>query len=1002
MKNRILTNTFRTIKRSFPRFFSLFIMSMLGVFVFSGLLATSPDMIKTLDNYFDSRDVYDMKIISTLGLTEEDIEYLKEFPSIKEVEGSFSKDVFMKEEEFVINVSSLPKNINQLEIIEGRFPSSENEIVVEPNLLIKNNLKIGDTILLEDEIFSNSKMTIVGTIKSPLYFNSVELNQNRGMTSLGSGTIHYYTYVLDSAFSQDYYSSIYITIENAKEIITSTKRYEKLVNEVYEKLDSIKEEREEARYQEIYKKAYNQVVEEEKKAQEELSKVKKKLDSSKKELEKAKNTLDSSKKQLNTAKKKLDTAKKEIDKGKKQYQQALKESQLDESEIPAKIQEITLTIQELEHELEEIRNQESVEENPLELELERKILELKGNLTLLKELESTKVKLNNVSKEYQKNNSIYKTQVKKYQNGLKMYQMNKKKYEEGLDEYLKNKKEVEEKIEEAYEKLKEIEHPVWYLYDRNDFNTYSEYVEDSNSIRNLSTLFPIIFFAVAILVSLISMNRMVEDDRLEIGTLKSLGFSNQSIMLKYFLFSLFATVSGGMLGCCLGLIIIPTMIFNIYGILFDLPNLHLGLNLATTVLGFILSALCICGTTVLTVRKVLKENPAGLMRAKAPKKGKRVILENIKLIWNHLSFSNKVTIRNLFRYKKRVLVTIFGVAGCTALMLCGFGIKDSIVDIASMQYEHTYQFDSMIYVNNLQEKEIFNQEQIESYYETELINAKIKDIDMNIFVTEDNDTLKNITKLVDKDSNELSLETGKVIMTDKLADLLKIKVGDTVTIMDVEHHTFTYQVSAITKNYLGHYVYMDKETYGQSGLEYKTNVIYANTKKLNIKEKDALTTTLLKDEAILQVVSIETLIDNVTDMLRSLDKVVAILIVLAAMLSFVVLYNLSNINIHERKREIATLKVLGFYHHEVDSYITRENIILTILGIAIGLVLGTFLTNIVITTVEIERARFIHHISFTSYFYSSLLSILFTILVNFITHFSLKRIDMIESLKSVE
>ncbi len=1002
MKNRLFTNTFRTIKKSFTRFLSLFIMSMLGVFVFSGLLATSPDMIKTLDNYFDKNDVYDIKIISTFGLTDKDIAYLKDIPSILDVEGCYSKDVFVKEKEFVINVSSLPKNLNKIELIEGRYPSNDNEIVVEPNLLIKNNLSIGDSIYLDDEVFLKKEMIIVGTITSPLYFNSVDLNQNRGLTTLGSGTISYYTYVLDSSFSQDYYSSIYVTVENAKEEITSTKRYEKLVDRVYEKLDSIKEEREEARYQEIYKKAYDKVVKEEKKAQEELSKAKNKLASSKKELDKAKKTLDSSKKKLNTAKKKLDNAKKEIDKGTKQYQQILKETKIEEKKIPSMIQELTLTIQELERELEEIRNQESVEENPLELELERKIIELKGNLTLLKELENTKVKLNNASKEYQKNNSIYKTQVKKYQNGLKEYQTNKKKYDEGLEEYLKNKKEVEEEIKEAYEKLKEIKHPTWYIYDRNDFNTYSEYVEDSNSIRNLSTLFPFIFFAVAILVSLISMNRMVEDDRLEIGTLKSLGFSNRSILLKYFIFAFLATFFGGIFGSVLGLIIIPTMIFNIYSILFDLPNLHLGINLTTTVLGFILSAFCICGTTILTVRKVLKENPAGLMRAKAPKKGKRVILENIKFIWNHLSFSNKVTVRNLFRYKKRVLVTIFGIAGCTALMLCGFGIKDSIVDIASMQYEHTYKFDAMIYVNDFSNSEVLKQEQIENYYETEVISAEIKDTDMNIFVTEDNDTLKHITRLLDKDSNELSLETGKVIMTDKLADLLKVKVGDEITIIDVEHHTFTYQVSAITKNYLGHYVYMDKETYEQSGLEYKTNVIYANTKDLNPEEKDNLSTTLLKDDSILQVVYVETLIDNVTDMLRSLDKVVAILIVLAAILSFVVLYNLSNINIHERKREIATLKVLGFYHHEVDSYITRENIILTIFGITIGLVLGTFLTNTVITTVEIERARFIHHISFTSYFYSSLLSILFTILVNFITHFSLKKIDMIESLKSVE
>jgi putative ABC transport system permease protein len=548
-----------------------------------------------------------------------------------------------------------------------------------------------------------------------------------------------------------------------------------------------------------------------------------------------------------------------------------------------------------------------------------------------------------------------------------------------------------------------IKHPTWYIYDRKDEKTYSDYIDDANSIANLSKIFPVVFFAVAVLVSLISMNRMVEEDRQEIGTLKSLGFSNATIMTKYFIFSLIATSVGGILGSAIGLTCLPTIIFEIYKILFDVPNLVLSLNLKSTLLGFFITVICVCGTTIITAYKVLREKPSELMRPKAPKGGKRVFLENIKFIWNNIKFSQKVTIRNLFRYKKRVLVTVCGIAGCTALMLCGFGIRDAITDIAEKQFNYIFKFDGTVYMSGINDnyEKIFDNESITSVSKTQRINTKVDDVDSYIFVSENSEELSNLINMEDVETGKIvNLETGKVIITEKLSKLAGLNVGDKISIIDVKNKTYEYEISGIVNNYIGHYIYMDKETFEQSGEEYTPNVVYINIDETANQEE--LATKLLENDEVLSVIFKDSLIKSVDDMLGSLNNVVYILIILAAALSFVVLHNLSNININERKREIATLKVLGFYDKEVDDYITKENILLTIIGIAIGLVCGYFLTKAVIGTVEIETCRFIYNIKPISYIYSAIISGIFTLIVNFMTHFKLKKINMIDSLKSIE
>lgn len=824
MKDRVITNSLRTIRRSISRFIPLLVMSLLGVFVFAGLQSTKPDMIQTLDNFLDQYHVYDLKVISTMGLTLSDQEAISKVEGVKEVEGSYDTDVLIaeNEDEYVMHISSLPQNINQIELIEGRFPQSNHEIVVEENLLSKTSFQIGDTLSFASDNLIENSFQIVGTVKSGLYFSNASLNQNRGTTAIGTGVIHFYAYVPMDSFDQNYYSSFYITVNDAIGETTSTKAYKELVEKVKKNLETIKNEQEEKRYEEILG----------------------------------------------------------------QYQSILSQ-----------------------------------------------------------DVSSPKM-LDSISK------------------------------------------------------------PTWYLYDRMDHQTYMDYVDDTSSVDNLSKIFPIVFFAVAILVSLISMNRMVEEDRVEIGTFKSLGFSNGKIMLKYLLFSFIATILGGIIGSLLGIWIIPTLIFNIYGMLFDLPNFQVMIDLSIISLSLLVSVICVCATTALTVMKVLKEKPSDLMRMKAPKIGKRVLLERWRGLWSHLSFSNKVTIRNLFRYKKRGIVTIVGIAGCSALMLCGFGVRDAIVDIASMQYEKTFQFDAAVYLKDTTKEridEIFKEENVKEIFPAMNVALETDNISVSLLIPETKEALSNIVNLVDASTNQSTkLEENQVFITDKLADLLKIKENDTISLMDVNHVQYEFQVAKIVKNYIGHYIYMDKETYESKGFTYQNNVIYLKTGTLTKVQQDALATHLVSNEEVLYVSFASSLIESASDMLRSLNKVVVILILLAASLSFVVLYNLSNININERKREISTLKVLGFYDKEVDRYITKENMIFTIFGIFIGLVFGYFLTSLVIGTVEIDKARFLHHISLESYIYTSIISILFTIIVNGITHFKLKKIDMIASLKSVD
>ena len=593
----------------------------------------------------------------------------------------------------------------------------------------------------------------------------------------------------------------------------------------------------------------------------------------------------------------------------------------------------------------------------------------------------------------------------------------------GEEELNKQKEEVntqlndaEKELIDAREEIAKIEKPTWYVLDRDQNRGYASFIQDTESVANIGRVFPIVFFIVATLISLTSMTRMVEEQRTQIGTLKALGYNKIHIAGKYVLYASLASVIGSILGMCVGFVLIPTVIWNMYSTMYEIGDISLDFNWAFGTIGLDLIFICIVGATIYAIVRELRHTPATLMRPKAPKIGKRVLLERITFIWKRLSFSRKVTIRNIFRYKKRFLMTIIGIMGCTALILTGFGLRDSISRIMPDQYEHIFNYDVQISLkdgleesqvdelkNELEQKEEITKI-IETYMTTAVaINNGIEE-DVQIIVPEDKNSLDEIINLYDLSTKEkIVLDDNNIALTDKASELLGVNVGDKIILRDSDNKEVEVTISNIVENYVYHYVYMSKALYENLyGESYKSNVLLAQDNNLEEGKEEILAKDLMENNEISSVSSTSYAIQTMDEAMESLDYVVVVLIVSAGLLAFVVLYNLSNVNISERIRELATIKVLGFYDREVYDYVTRETILLTLIGIVIGLIAGFFLNYYIIGTCEINVLRFNKTIEPLSYIYASLITIAFTLIVNFVTYFALKKIDMIESLKSVE
>lgn len=819
MKTKLLKHIFMKIKDNYKRFLSLICMAFLGVGFYAGIQSSSPDMLKTLDNFYDENNVYDISVISNVGLTEDDLLKLSKIKNVELAINIQEKDTYLEIEEnnYVVKLIEYNSQMNNVYIKEGRLPKNNNEVSVDNALLENNNLKLGDSITIDGK-----KYSIVGNVISPLYFSAERPNSN-----LGSGKVDYYIYVYNGSLDLEAYSNIYITVKGAKKYLTNSDSYKKLINNVKKYIDLIKDKQQDIRYDELY----SDIIE---------------------------------------------------------------------------------------------------------------------------------------------TSEMY---------GISIDESN----------FIK---------------------PKWYIYDRLDNTSYKELINASDNLKKIGNIFPIIFFAISVLVSLISMMRMIEEDRVENGTLKSLGYNSFHITLKYVIYSLLATTIGSSVGAIFGSYMIPSVIWNIYKKIFFIPKFIYLLKSDYNALGLWICILCICGTSVIVCIKNLREVPANLMRPKAPKSGKKILLERINFIWKKLKFSDKITIRNIFRYKSRVITTVLGIAGCTSLILAGFGLKDSIKDVTDFQFNNIIKYDKLLMTNESInqidiEKELLNDDKVENFTNVNTQNIKVlfndEEQEVTMITPDDFNSIFKSISLIDLKTNNIidNISDNSCIISEKTAKLLDIDVGDKISLLDNDNNKYDIKVSYIIKNYINQYLYINKNTYNNLFNNYKINsvLISLKDKDKNSKEFDK---KYISNGYALTIVDNDDMKNSMNDMLGSIDSIVAILIIAAASLAFVVLYNLSNINISERKREIATLKVLGFYPSEVDKYINRETVLLTILGIGIGLLFGSYLSHFIISTCEPDYIMFDRHVYTLSYFYSLFITVIFTIIVTIVTHFNLKKINMVTSLKNVE
>ena len=1014
MKSALLKDSIKEIKNTYKRFLSILVMAFLGVGFFAGMRAASPDMVDTIDQYYKESQVYDIKILSTLGLTNDDIDAISEIDEIENTVGTYETEgkIEIDNKEIITKIMSVEK-LNKPILLQGNLPKTQNECVVEDSFLTANHKSIGDTIEVEAEKTKNDEgeeveylnkniLKIVGTVKSPLY-----ISRDRGTSSLGSGKIDYYIYVpKENIKANEIYTNIYIKLKNSENYTTSSEKYEEYIAEVKEKIEAIKEEREKARHDKLVDIATRKVKEAEEKLNENKQNAQQQIEEAKQEIENGKNKIEKAEVKLNSSKKEADTkfksaynqiqmAKKSIFQNETQLNQKEQEAGQQITELEIKKQELQTQFDTIENNLTQLETQyNQIKDNPNISEEQKQMLENKiqmlkqskqtikegieqinnGITTGKQEIENAKTQLQNAKNELTKKEKQYeatktatysslenaKIEIEKSKTEL---EKGEKELEEKQEEFKDKIADAESKLIDSREKIANIENPTWYVLDRYSNTGYNSFIQDTESIENISKVFPIVFFMVALLISLTSMTRMVEEQRTQIGTLKALGYNKIQIASKYVIYAGLACVIGGVLGMSVGFVLLPQIIWTMYQMMYQMTdNIHISFNIIIGGMGLLLICVCIIGATIYAVLKELVQTPSTLMRPKAPKMGKRVLLEKIPFIWKRLSFSQKVTVRNIFRYKKRFLMTIIGILGCTALIVVGFGVRDSIRCIMPNQFEKVFNYDMQIglkngledeqkqkYIISLQEKTEL-EKVVETYMTSNIAKNQENEEDVQIIVPKEPKDLDEVINLTDvKTGEKVQLEENAICLTDKVAELLNVKQGDTITLKDSKDKERQVKISNIVENYVYHYVYMSRITYENLyGENYNTNMLFTKNNNLSEEQETNLATEIMNQSEVASISRNSSIMNLLDDTMKSLNYVVIILIVSAGLLAFVVLYNLSNVNISERIRELATIKVLGFYDKEVYSYVTRETVILTAIGIVLGLIGGYFLNYFII------------------------------------------------------
>lgn len=1096
-KHILLKEFLKEIKVSRNRFISILLIVFLGVAFFAGIRAAGPDMRISADAYYDDSSMMDVRVMGTLGLTDEDVTAISEVPGVENVVPHYSTDVFFNttDSQLILHAMSLSEKANRINVKEGRLPKEADECLVDENFLSKaKGYKIGDTITVNaeeenlDDLLTRDTYTIVGVGSSPYY-----LSLERGSSSIGTGEVSGYVMLLPESFAISAYTEITASVAGAKELTCYTEQYDNLVEDTLDNVEALEDEQCEKRFDSLKTEGDDKIAdaeEEIKDARDELADAKTELDDGEKKIADAWEEIRTKEGDIRKAEATIADKQQEIGNGWQQYNDgyaqyesgysewanskgALNDSeaelnsaneqlgaawdtwytqgqpQLDDlygqlaqveqglqmpelpdeqrAELEATLQALTGGIAQLEGQKNQIAEQQSAYDSgraqldagwgsyySAKSQLDSSSATLKSSRKQLVEGEAALRDAKHELADGKTKLEDAKTELTEKEQELAD---GKKEYEEESKKAEKEISDAEDKILDAKDELADLEVPSWHVLDRNSVETYVSYGQDADRIEAIGNVFPLIFFLVAALICLTTMTRMVEENRTQIGTLKALGYTNVGIAMKYLWYAFFATFLGGMAGLVVGQKFLPVVIIQAYGILYNnLPDIIAPIHGSYSVTSMAVAIGCTLLATLVACYRETTSTPAALMRPESPKSGKRIVLERIGFIWKRLNFSNKATFRNLFRYKKRFFMTILGIGGCMGLILVGFGLKDSISAIGTLQYGKVCIYDGILNLDDdrsgSEEKELLEKldtdKNITEYLlqhtnSTEVTFDGVKKTSY-LIVPQDAGKVNQFIHFQNRLTQEVyELEDEGVFITEKLAKLLEVEEGDTIQIKDGDTDQVEARVSHIVENYFNHYIYISPTLYKELfGEEASYDNMFIRLKDTSGSAENTLRKDIMKMSAISGVDFITKVAQRVDDMLESMNSIIYVLVISAGLLAFVVLYNLNNINISERKRELATLKVLGFYDQEVSQYVFRENIWLTLFGCVLGVGFGLLLHRFLIVTAEIDVMMFGRNIEFISFAYSIGLTFLFSLLVNATTHFKLKKIDMVQSLKSVE
>ena len=1123
----------REILTSKARFISILVIILLGVAFYSGIKSSGPDMNKTINNLYNTYNLMDSKIVSSLGLSEKDINILKNDRNILDVYPTHTIDVNLSNINSVVKFMEYDYNnkINNFIVVDGRLPENNGEIALDEKVLkLNKNLKIGDTYVVESDedtmkFFNKKTFKIVGFVKSPMYIEK----ESRGTTSVGKGSIDYFAVLNKNDISMDIYNEIYVRFKNVQGLEAYSNEYKNIMEENNDYLKSLYSKREVDRVEEIkskaqeeLNKAYLELEENESKllkAETEINYSKEKFKEGKlkyeeglkeyektiknweskilegkKELEKSQLELNKQKENILGGKNKLDKIKEDLDRIEQNFISQDIDPNQDTSKLNSNIENLNALLNTYNSLLKDIKDTikklNDKEEIPIEKItywkniISNKNLGLSHLIEYINDLEKSpgnKELAINIANGVEKASNTVKNNILnlnnllngiiKYQQGLLEYNEQSKVLENGenklkeaqkqLDNYkfeitqgekqfeigkAKGKKELEkakieltsiekiikdaeieiyknkqklfdakEEIKDKQDEINSIKECKYYFFDRYDNIGYSSFKDSIDSLDSIASILPVFFFLIAILICLTTMTRMVEENRTEIGTLKALGYNEFEISKKFVVYAFTASILGSVIGILIGSNILPNIISEAYGSLYSLPKLNVYYYPEFIIQSIVLSLLCTVGASLFVLRVELKSNPANLMRTKAPKIGKKILLEKIGFIWNRLNFNQKVTFRNIFRYKQRMIMTVFGIAGCMALLVTGFGLKDSNNGSLKMQFNKIWKYDFMVIFDekyNLDNNEYIKTLNDIDGYESNLNihqeTVKFSKENMNnqtatIYVPESPDKINDYIFLNDRKTGKVyNIPDSGVIINEQLANHLGVSVGDKITMKDEDNNSYDVLIDNICENYFMHYIYMSpkyyKEIFGKD-VKYNSRFLNFDTNKAN---NENITENLMKNDNIINVTSMSNMKKSIEDSSANLDMIMIVIIISSGCLAFVVLYNLNNINVSERIRELSTIKVLGFYDNEVTMYILRENIILTFLGILMGGFLGKILHLFILKTSEIDTMMFYLEISKNSYVFSALITMIFSMIVMFMIHIKLRKVDMIDALKSNE